>query len=166
MNVMNLFPLQNLPRTLQNITATELKGGDTDQGRHFLMTTHTEQPWFFCDICGKPFGDSNEFQAHCEIHWKKCQLCGVTCANDDALMLHLRESHNTTVQQLQNHQALPQQQQPQEQQHQAQLQQQLVTEDHSPEASQLPDDTDFQAQVPDPRPGMTCRLVYGTLFTR
>uniref|UniRef100_A0A0A9VX38 Uncharacterized protein n=2 Tax=Lygus hesperus TaxID=30085 RepID=A0A0A9VX38_LYGHE len=99
--VADMRSLQAISSSNQEITS--LKTTTDEQGnRHFIMATHSEQPWFFCDICGKPFGDSNEFQAHCEIHWKKCQLCGVTCANEEALMLHLRESHNTSLQQLES----------------------------------------------------------------
>jgi hypothetical protein len=68
--------------------------GEGNGGGDFLSSAEaTPQPWFFCNICGKPFDSSTEFTAHCEIHWKKCGACGATCANDEALLEHLRDAH-------------------------------------------------------------------------
>ncbi|KAK9496488.1 hypothetical protein O3M35_013222 [Rhynocoris fuscipes] len=84
--------------TLQELGEGSIKSNDTTEevihsSPNYIVTSQPDQTWFFCNICGKPFDDSTEFHEHCEIHWKKCGICGVSCANEDSLLDHMREEH-------------------------------------------------------------------------
>ncbi|XP_014255698.1 zinc finger protein 260-like [Cimex lectularius] len=85
---------------MRNVQAQELKtNGDIEEGRNFLVAAQTEhqETWYFCNICGKPFENSSEFQEHCEIHWKKCNICGISCSNDDSLLAHMQTAHSQSA---------------------------------------------------------------------
>lgn len=90
-------------RTLQSITDDTGKTNEIQASRNYIVATQPDpqqapppqqQPWYYCNICGKPFNNSDDFQAHCEIHWEKCNECGISCANEETLIAHMREAHH------------------------------------------------------------------------
>nr|CAD7423577.1 unnamed protein product [Timema monikensis] len=49
--------------------------------------------WFFCNMCGKSFGQQEDFHLHYESHCNKCNSCGALFTNKDALKAHRKEMH-------------------------------------------------------------------------